>query len=207
MNVDLNTTKDQDNQPDLGRRQLGVGLLAVLGCGLGAVQTAQAFPRSSTGEFNAASRILGRYGMSVDGGFDGTVAPGHDVLTIEVMPQPATEYRQVVGVDRRLGRIIPCIKTSVFGDDASFTHFHPGEIVPCVKTRIEGNALATHELFDSDQGGIIPCIKVVSEMHEGGRLGAIEVTVNDPDEDFSVRVGDKIYILNDGSLVDQTTPR
>ena len=207
MNVDLNTTKDQDNQPDLGRRQLGVGLLAVLGCGLGAVQTAQAFPRSSTGEFNAASRILGRYGMSVDGGFDGTVAPGHDVLTIEVVPQPATEYRQVVGVDRRLGRVIPSIKTSVFGDDASFTHFHPGEIVPCVRTRIEGNTLATHELFDSDQGGIIPCIKVVSEMLEGGRLGAIEVTVNDPDEDFRVRVGDKIYILMAGSLGGSRPPQ
>jgi len=207
VNVDLNTTKDQDKQPDLGRRQMGVGLLAVLGCGLGAVQTAQAFPRSSTGEFNAASRILGRYGMSVDGGFDGTVAPGHDVLTIEVVPQPVTEYRQVVGTDRRLGRIIPSIKTSVFGEDASFTHFHPGEIVPCVRTRIEGNTLATHELFDSDQGGIIPCIKVVSEMLEGGRLGAIEVTVNDLDEDFTVRVGSKLYILIDGSLVDQTTPR
>ena len=154
MNKDQRMTKDQENQPDLGRRQLGIVLVAVLGGGLAVAETAQAFPRGSDGEFNAASRILGRYGVNVSGEFDGTVAPGHDVLTVEVVPQPVTEYRQVVGYppavgpQKRIGAIVPCIKTSVFGDDASFTHFHPGEIVPCVKTRIENHTLATHELFD-----------------------------------------------------------
>lgn len=208
MNNDLRTTKDQDDQPDLDRRKLGIGLMAVLGGGLGVATAAQAFPNSSNGEFNAASRILDRYGVSVNGEFDGSIAPGHDALTIEVTQQPLTEYRQVVGTQARTGEIVPCVKTSVFGDDASFIHFHPGEIIPCIKTRIEGHTLATHELFDSDDGGIIPCIKVVSEMRDGGHLGSIVVTVNGPDENFSVLVGDRAYVLLDGALVEQeSTPR
>lgn len=216
MNENVQVTRDQDDQPHLGRRQLGIGLLAVLGGGLGVAGAAQAFPNSSTGEFNAASRILSRYGVNVDGGFDGTSALGHDVLTIDVAPQSSIEYRQVVGPRNRIGEIIPCIKTSVYGDDASFTHFHlgetdpgeidPREIVPCVRTTIEGHTLATHELFDSDDGGIIPCIKVVSEMQDGGHLGAIVVTVTEPDENFSVVVGDRTYLLIDGALQEQTTP-
>jgi hypothetical protein len=215
----LTASKDQDDQPHLGRRQLGIGLLTALGGGLGFAKAAQAFPNSSGGEFNAASRILARYGVGVNGGFDGTSAPGHDLLTVEVAPQPLIEYRQVVGPRNRLGEIIPCIKTSVYGDDASFTHFHlgetdpgeidPGEIVPCVRTTLEGHTLATHELFDSDDRGddgeIIPCIKVVSEMHEGGHLGAIEVTVFDPDENFSVVVGERTYLLIEGELREQRT--
>ena len=130
------------------------------------------------------------------------------------MPQPLIEYRQVVGPQNRIGEIIPCIKTSVYGDDASFTHFHlgeidpgeidPGEIVPCVRTRIEGHTRATHELFDSDDGGIIPCIKVVSEMQDGGHLGAIVVEVS-PDENFSVVVGERTYLLIEGELREQRT--
>jgi hypothetical protein len=205
MNEDLHATKDQDIPTDRGRRQLGAGLLAVLGGGLGVTGLAQAFPRSSAGEFNAASRILSRYGVSVNGAFDGTVAPGHDALTIEVVPQPMTEYRQVVGPRNRIGVIIPCIRTSVFGDDASFTHFHPGEIVPCVRTAIEGDDRAIHELFDASDdpsdGAIVPCVRVESTMLDGGRLGPIVVSV-DPDEDFSVQVGSRTYILVAGKLVE-----
>ena len=210
----LTASKDPDDQPHLGRRQLGIGLLAALGGGLGFARTAQAFPNSAGGEFNAASRILARYGVGVNGGFDGTIAPGHDLLTVEVVPQPLIEYRQVVGPQNRIGEIIPCIKTSVYGDDASFTHFHlgeidpgeidPGEIVPCVRTRIEGHTRATHELFDSDDGGIIPCIKVVSEMQDGGHLGAVVVEVS-PDENFSVVVGERTYLLIEGELREQRT--
>lgn len=194
--------KDQDSTPDLNRRYLGVGLVAVLGTGLGVTTMAQAFPPGSAGDLNAVSRILARYGVSVHGEFDQTVKPGHDVLTTRVVQQPATEYRQEIGALDRVG-IIPCIKTSVFEGDASFIHFHPGEIVPCVRTTIEGHARATHELFDADEGGIIPCIKVASEMLNGGLIGAVEVIVNDLDVDFSVGVGDKLYRLVNGRLEEQ----
>jgi len=202
LNKQPDLAKDQDSTPDLNRRYLGVGLVAVLGTGLGVTNMAQAFPPGSAGEFNAVSRILARYGVSVRGEFDQTVTPGHDVLTTRVVQQPVTEYRQEIGTLGRAG-IIPCVKTSVFEGDASFIHFHPGEIVPCVRTTIERHVRATHELFDTDEGGIVPCVKVASEMLDGGLLGAVEVSVNVLDVDFSVRVGGKFYLLVEGSLVEQ----
>ena len=42
-------------------------------------------------------------------------------------------------------------------------------------------------------------------MLEGGRIGAIAVTVNGLHENFSVRVGDKTYNLVGGELVLQGT--
>ncbi len=218
MSTDLHSAKDENNEPDFNRRKVAVGVLAALGGGLAMTSPAQAFPPGASGNFNAASRILSRYGLDVKGEFDASVAPGHDVLTVETVPQAATEYRQVVGMAGQPGEIIPCIKTSIYGDDASFTHFHPGEIVPCVRTSIENHhALARHELFDSDDGGIIPCIKVESQMLDGGHLGDVDaafyppgaivpcvrvesllqeagpraflVTVEDLNEDFTVVVG------------------
>jgi hypothetical protein len=166
----------EGNEPDsphnVGRRQLNVALLAALAGGLGMATTAQAFPRSANGQFNAASRILAPYGVTV-GGDD---ASGHDRLGFEIAPLPNTEYTQVVGARNRLGEIEPHWMTSVFGKDASATHFHPGEIVPCVRTTIEHDALATHELFDSAQRGIIPCFTVESEMLDGGHFGTIKAT-------------------------------
>lgn len=203
MSTERPASKDEDSAPDLNRRHVGAGMLAVLGAGLGLVNTAQAFPAGSAGQFNAASHVLSRYGVSVGGEFDQTIPPGHDVLSIEVAQQPVTEYRQVIGPSDGIRGIIPCIKTSVLDGDASFTHFHPGEIVPCVRTTIEGHVLATHELFDSDDAGIIPCIKVAAVMLDGGHLGPIEVKVNDLELELSVRVGDKVYHLVDGSLVER----
>ena len=247
------------NEPHgVSRRQLGVAVLAVLAGGLGMAKTAQAFPRGANGAFNAASRILAPYGVTVDG----DVRDGHDVLGVEIVPLPATEYDQVVGTRNRVGRMIPSIRTAVFEDNARFTHFHPGEIVPCVRTTIRGDALATHELFDSDQGGIqpcikveaemldgghigtvtathfhdgaivpcikttieghslathelfdaadgdvIPCVRVESEMLQGGVLGAVEVTVEPDVRSFKVIVGSNTYTLVDGALVLETPPR
>ena len=156
----------------VSRRQLGIAVMAVLAGGLGMAKTAQAFPRGSGGAFSAASRILAPYGVSVDGDVRGS----HDVLGFEIDPLPATEYDQTIGTRNRVGRMIPSINTQVFEDNARFTHFHPGEIVPCVRTSIQGHSLATHELFDSDQGGLEPCLKVESEMLEGGHIGTITAT-------------------------------
>ena len=168
----------EGNEPDsphnVGRRQLNVAVLAALagGLGMGMASTAQAFPRSAKGQFNAASRILAPYGVTV-GGDD---ASGHDRLDFEIAPLPATEYTQVVGGRNQRGEIEPHWMTSVYGNDASATHFHPGEIVPCVRTKIEQDALATHELFDSAQRGIVPCFTVESEMLDGGHFGTIRAT-------------------------------
>ncbi len=163
--------------------------------------TAQAFPRSAKGQFNAASRILAPYGVAV-GGDD---AGGHDRLDFEIAPLPNTEYTQVVGDRNRLGEIEPHWMTSVFGADASATHFHTrtsGEIVPCVKTRIENNeSLATHEVFDATEGDIIPCIKVATEMREGGALGDVRIDIDPPSASVKViipgldGVGAKTYEL------------
>jgi hypothetical protein len=168
----------EGNEPDsphnVGRRQLNVAVLAALagGLGMGMASTAQAFPRSAKGQFNAASRILAPYGVTV-GGDD---ASGHDRLDFEIAPLPNTEYTQVVGARNGLGEIEPHWMTSAYGKNASATHFHPGEIVPCVRTTIEQDALATHELFDSAQRGIVPCFTVESEMLDGGRFGTIRAT-------------------------------
>jgi len=163
-----------DSPPDAGRRKLNVAALAAVagGLGIGMATAAQAFPRSAKGQFNAASRILAPYGVTV-GGDD---ASGHDRLDFEIAPLPATEYTQVVGDRNQRGEIEPHWMTSVYGKDASATHFHPGEIVPCVRTTIEHDALATHELFDSAQRGIVPCFTVESEMLDGGHFGTIRAT-------------------------------
>lgn len=178
MGKERDTRNGQGSQPDPDRRKLGMGLLAVLGGGLGVANTAHAFAPGSQGNFNAASSILDRYGVRVIGDVNG----GHDRLTLETVPLALTEYSQVVGTRNRLGGLDPCVKTSVFGDDASFTHFHPGEIIPCVRTAIEGHALATHELFDADQGGIDPCYRVTAEMLDGSHIGTVTATHFHPTE-------------------------
>jgi len=197
MSKELDTSKDLGNSPDVHRRQLGVGLLAVLAGGLGLAQTAQAFSRRAAGDFAAASRILAPYGVTVTG----DTSSGHDVLDLDITPLPATEYSETVRARNRLGGLDPCVKTSVFEDDASFTHFHPGEIVPCVRTTIEGHALATHELFDAADGDIVPCVKVASEMLKGGVLGAVEVTLDTDLKSFRLFVGGNTYNLVNGELV------
>ena len=199
---------EPDNAPNAGRRQLNVGLLAALAGGLGLATTAQAFPRSAHGHFNAASRILAPYGVSV-GGDD---ASGHDRLDFEIAPLPKTEYTQVVGSRNPLGEIEPHWMTSVFGADATATHFHDGAIVPCVRTKIEatleGNSQATHEVFDVAAGGIIPCIKVTTEMLKGGALGDVEIAIDPGLTSFRLVVGDNTYGLRDGALVlvEETPP-
>lgn len=172
MTNEGNADKEGNDSPDHGRRQLNVGLLAALAGGFGMATTAQAFPRSAHGQFNAASHILAPYGVTVSG----DDASGHDNLRFEIAALPTTEYTQVVGARNRQGAIVPHWMTSVLGDDATATHFHPGEIIPCIRTTIEQDRLATHELFDADQAGIVPCFTVESEMLDGGHFGTIKAT-------------------------------
>jgi len=172
MSDELVAGDEPGSAPDFRRRLLNAGLLAALAGGLGTATTAQAFPRGTAGRLNAASRLLAAFGVTVIG----DEASGNDRLSFEIEALPTTEYRQVVGSRNRLGEIDPCWMTSVLGDDAVATHFHPGEIIPCIRTTIEHNELATHELFDSDQGGIVPCFVVESEMLEGGHFGTIKAT-------------------------------
>lgn len=204
MSKALDAKKDHGGRPDLSRRQLGAGLLAVLGGGLGVVSTAEAFAPNARGHFTAASRILGGYGVTVVG----DTSRSYDAINFTVVPLAGTEYNQTVVMRNRLGEVIPCLKTSVFEDDVIATHFHPtgdGEIVPCVRTTIEGHSLATYELFDAAEADIDPCMKVESQMLEGGVLGAVEVTV-EPDVNLIVRVGDRTYYLLDGELVLSRAP-
>jgi hypothetical protein len=84
------------------------------------------------------------------------------------------------------------------------THFHDGAIVPCVRTTIEGHSLATHEVFDTTEGDIIPCIKVATVMLDGGALGAVEIAVDAGLESFRLVVGEHAYRLQDGALVPDT---
>ena len=83
------------------------------------------------------------------------------------------------------------------------THFHRTErgLDSCLRTTIEGHSLATYELFDAAEGGLDPCMKVVSEMLEGGALGPVEVTVDDPSLSLRVLVGANTYNLIGGVLV------
>lgn len=197
---------EPDGPPDAGRRKLHVAVLAALAGGLGMATTAQALPRSAKGQFTAASRILAPYGVAV-GGDD---AGGHDRLDFEIAPLPATEYTQAVGARNLRGEIEPYWMTSVFGEDASATHFHArasGEIVPCVRTRIENeSSLATHDVFDVTEGDIIPCIRVATQMLEGGALGDVRIDV-DPDlASVRVVVGGNAYKLERGALVPDKPP-
>jgi len=175
------TAAVEELAPDQSRRKLGLALLGLVGGGLVASK-ADAFPAGSQGNFNAASQVLSRYGVKVVG----DSSRGHDVLTFETAPQPSIEYAQVVGERGAFGEIIPCIKTAVNGDDASFTHFHAaesGEIVPCIKTSIFGHDFGLTEIFDADQGGISPCWTVEAEMLEGAHIGTITATHLHPTDD------------------------
>jgi len=258
MSDELVAGNEPGSAPNVRRRQLGAAVLAALAGGLGTATTAQALPRSAAGQLDAASRILAPYGVIVVGDTVGS----HDRVGFEIAALPTTEYSQVVGARNRQGAIEPWWTTSVLGEDAVATHFHPGEIIPCIRTTIEHNELALHELFDSDQGGIVPCfvvesamlpgghfgtikathfhdgaivpcvrttieghslathevfdttegdivpcVKVATEMLDGGAIGDVEIKI-DPDlTSFRLVVGDSAYRLVGGALVPETTPR
>ena len=183
---------DHGGLPDITRRQMGVGLLALAAGGLGLVKKAQAFESGAHGNFNAAGSVLGRYGVAVKG--DESIG---DLLSFEILPLPNTDYSQIVGTERNsIGGIIPCVKTVVFADDVGdvslveATHFHArndGLIIPCVKTTIEGHTEAIHELFDTDTfdkntGKIQTSFKVAADM-DGGHIGKVVATHFHPNAD------------------------
>jgi hypothetical protein len=187
---------------DGGRRRFGAGLLAALGGGL-LVRSAEAFPAAAPGQFNAATHILGPYGVSVGGAFD--AALGHDVLTVTALPQAGTQYDFVGAELTSDSDILPCWRTSSFDETTTFLHYTPGGIIPCIKVTIAG-PLMTYDLIDPHEGDIIPCIRVAAEHTADGGLGPIVVTA-DPDEDLRIEVGTRSYRLVDGQLVDVTPPR
>jgi len=163
---------DLGNEPDVARRKLTLGVLAMLAGSVAFAGKAEAFARDADGRFNAASRLLAPWGVSIVG----DELAGHDRFGVEIDALPQLEYEQVVGTRNRLGALVPFWKSSVLGNDASATHFHPGEIVPCVRTSIQHDEFAIHELFDADQGGIVPCVRVTAEMLRGGHFGTIVAT-------------------------------
>lgn len=172
MNVPEVPARNPRSSPDAGRRKLNLAVLAALSGGLALAREAEAFPRGAQARFHAASRLLAPFGVAIDG----DTAGDHDRLELEIDASPEIEYAQRVGTRNRPGGFATSFETSVFGDDALATHFHPGEIIPCVRTAIDGRSLATHEVFDTDQGGIVPCFRVESEMLEGGHIGNITAT-------------------------------
>jgi hypothetical protein len=214
----------------LTRRGLIAGLVAVVGAL--AARAAEAFTLRDRLRFRAASEILDEYGVTVRGG----AAGGHDVLALDVVPRPDIQYDHIVRERTRAGALDPCMRTSVFGgveevslfdpesgaidpclkttrsgDLATFEHFHPlvSGVDPCMRTTVTGHTQASLELFDltdgRDAGYIVPCVRVVSAMTEDGALGAVEVTV-DPDEEFTVQVGERVYRLVDGELLETRVP-
>jgi hypothetical protein len=184
------------------RRRFGVGVLAAVGGGL-LTRTAEGFPAGAAGDFNAATHVLRRYGVSVGGAFDAAV--GRDVLTVTSIPQAQTQHDFVVAELTSEGTVVPCYRTSSFDGSATFIHYSPGGIDPCLKVAVVG-PLMTYELIDPSDGDIIPCIRVAAEHTADGGLGPIVVTA-DPDEDLRMVIGSRSYRLIDGQLVDESAPR
>src|SRR5688572_19420131 len=112
------TSESNEEGRSVGRRRFGAGLLTALGGGLLAGK-AEAFPASAHGDFNAATRILNRYGMSVGGAFDDVL--GHDVLKVTTIPQIDTQYDHELGQLSSAGEIDPCFRTSFFQEATAFT--------------------------------------------------------------------------------------
>lgn len=155
---------DVANTP-VSRRRLLAGAAAALGGGAIA-EVAQAFPRGARAHFKAASLLLERYGVSVSGtSADALVA--HDILTLEVEPEPNTQYDHLVGVRNRFGEIEPCFRTSFFEGVEELSLFDPneGSVVPCYRTTRQGDVIVSEhfhpgaELPGPAPGEIVPCIR------------------------------------------------
>jgi hypothetical protein len=153
------------NDRPLQRRYV-LGMASIAGVSL-AASPARALLRGFEQDFRQASRVLAPYGIGVSGS---DLAP-YDLIRFDIRPLPATAYTQYVK-DARTG--VLSSRTAVIGGVSSFEHFHDvdGNAIPCIKTRIEEAALATHEVFD--EGSIIPCVRVTSEMLEGARIGQVD---------------------------------
>jgi hypothetical protein len=164
------------------RRRLLTGLCAVVGGSLVA-RSARGFPRGAANDFKAATRILDPYGVTVGG----QTIDGHDVIGFDVVPIAGTGYRQSVSARNAAGGLDRQVETSVLGEDASFTHFHPGEVSPCWRGTIVGHSRAVTEIFDADQGGIQPCWRESAELLEGGHIGTLTATHFHPGETGAVQ--------------------
>ncbi len=153
------------------RRGVFIGLAAVA-TGVLWSSRGQALPQGWSGAFGRASTALAPVGVAVSGG------ENPDLVAFAVQPLASTEYRQSVNL---VGSSLLGIQTAVRDDVASFTHFHDDgqDPVPCVKTTILSDSYATHELFDHNP---IPCVKLGSEMLEGGHIGVVEFLHQHPDE-------------------------
>lgn len=153
------------------RRRLLGGAVALIGGGL-VGKAAEAFPPRASGDFRAASAVLGPYGVSVSG----YSAGGQDSLDIAVAPLSETRYVETVSLRDAQGFIIPCIRTSYVESKGiplgTFEHFHETKaVVPCVRTTVNGHTVTTHELFDDGQ--IVPCVRVTSRREPGGHIGDV----------------------------------
>jgi hypothetical protein len=109
------------------------------------------------------------------------------------------------------GAIIPCVRVSSEMLDGGkigrvdFEHLHEnraGDFIPCIRTTIHDHELATHEIFDAARDGQVS-LEVVTEMLEGGAIGAIDVLISDPKAQLTVRVGERTYVLSDGALIER----
>jgi hypothetical protein len=123
-------------------------------------------------------------------------------------------------LDADEGGIVPCVRTTAEMLDGGhigaveFEHLHPtddGLIIPCVRTTIDADhALATLELLGARDATppdpISPALRMTAEMLKGGVLGNVEVAIAEPGMGFAVQVGDRRYVLQDGQLVEETTP-
>jgi hypothetical protein len=198
---------DAGGPADISRRQMGVGLLAMVAGGLGIMQKAQAFTPAAHGDFNSATRILDRYGVAITEGSE-------DLLNVEIAPMPNTDYGQIIGPRGSLGEIIPCVKTRATADDEGdvtrfeATHYHAtddGFIIPCVKTTIEGHSKAIFEQLEAtDQGNSVSRLTVVAAMEDGGLLGEVTVSIDPSLVGAVVLVGGNKYVLDKNGLLAPT---
>lgn len=102
---------------------------------------------------------------------------------------------------------IPVARTSIDAGAVAFEHFDPlkSGIKPCFRTAVTGDgALTTFEHFaDTGPNGAVgnPDF-VVSVSERDSAVTPITVTVNDPNADFSVVIGDRMWKLVGGELVE-----
>jgi hypothetical protein len=169
----------------VSRRRMLAGAAAALG-GSAIAGVAQAFPRSAGGQFKAASEILSRYGVSVSGA-SANARVAHDILTLEVEPQPNTQYDHLVGPRADSGEIVPCVKTSVFEGVEELSLFDPDEstLDPCWKATRQGGVIVSDHFHpgvsppDPVDGEIIPCVRTTIVGHSLATFEGFDLTEGD----------------------------
>jgi hypothetical protein len=106
------------------------------------------------------------------------------------------------------GGIVGGVKTTVGAAATTFERFDltaTGCVRACAKTTVEG-PLTNLELFDPRvASGSAPGVTLASERLADGRLGRVEVVLQEPDLSLVLRVGRRTYRLIARELKEETS--